>query len=283
MPAYRRWRLQQVWGVTEAELDRRELVATTRPAPSPRKTVKNPLREAADEAGPSDRPVKRKRKVGEGRVVLKLPRVTVPPPHDGPATVAAPYRVESSDLKRRLATLEGELAEARKEGSKWKADATASQARLKEAEQRNVQLERRMAAVQADAQAMEHALAQALAQRPLQRYEQLQRRISREFPRFPCRSPVNGSSQAAIEIWSYKKRGSSGRRCASSQPCRNGMRGIIPDSRRRPIGIGRWSGMRPIGYWPLCQSSRLTRATSGRRRTLTRSRTRPVARPFVQK
>ena len=67
--AYHRWQLQELWGVTEAELDWRELVAMTRPAPSPQKTIKNPLREAAGEAGPSKKVVKRKRAAGEGRVV----------------------------------------------------------------------------------------------------------------------------------------------------------------------------------------------------------------------
>jgi len=70
--AYRQWWVRELWGITEVELDWRELVATMRPAPSPQKMIKNPLQEAVSEAEPSKKVVKCKQAAGEGHVLLKL-------------------------------------------------------------------------------------------------------------------------------------------------------------------------------------------------------------------
>jgi hypothetical protein len=181
-----------LWGVTEAELDRRELVATTRPVSSPQKTIKNPLRGAAGEAGSSKKVVKRKRAAGEGRVMLKLPRVVPPPRREEPPTPTAPLRDVDSRLRRDLASAEDRIEALRREESASRASAGALQERLRAAEQRNAQLEGRMADVQEEARAMEHALAQALTQRSPQRFEQLQRRLDCEFLLILRRSRANG-------------------------------------------------------------------------------------------
>ena len=112
-----------MWGVTEAELDRRELVATTRPAPSPQKTIKNPLREAAGEAGPSKKVAKRKRAAGEGRVVLKLPRVVTPPRREEPPTPTVSLHEENSRLQCDLAIAEDRIGALRREELESRASA----------------------------------------------------------------------------------------------------------------------------------------------------------------
>jgi len=144
-----------LWGVTEAELDQRELVATTRPALSPQKTIKNPLREAAGEAGPSKKVAKRKWAAGEGRVVLKLPRVVTPPHREEPPTLTVSLREENSHLQRDLAIAEDRIGALRHEESESRASAGALQERLRVAEQRSAQLEGRVADVQEEARAME--------------------------------------------------------------------------------------------------------------------------------
>lgn len=164
--AYRRWRVQQMWGVDEATVVRLETAATAAGLMSPRKANKATSQPSGDEAGPSgaavvttspqrtitrprffvrdeeDEPssvrAKRKSRPEEVRVVLKLPRrsttttatttttTTMPTGTDSSAPASTPRG--AADEGKQAADL-SELAALREEASRLQRELEASERR----------------------------------------------------------------------------------------------------------------------------------------------------------
>lgn len=212
---YRRWRLQQLWEVDDAALDRLELAATTVGLASPRKTPKASPRVAPAGAGtsqasnslptttsatfsgasPSKGPgqVKRKRPVTSERVTLKIPKrtatasiIAVPPPEQG--TIRAPD-MEPVRTRLRLEECERELGALRERAQMWEDRAQAAQESWRVAEGRGTRLQVQVDDLREEVSGLRRALAVANEQGSREglesRVARLERRLERECSLFP--------------------------------------------------------------------------------------------------
>ncbi len=222
--AYRRWRIQQVWPVDDAELDRLELAATVlvtadsasprKPAPSPEKTIKRPPLPSEREVGSSrtaaatarEDPGKRKRVERDERLVVKIPRaarvseVTASVPrsrdHENLVEALAASQEEASRLRRQLEAQEREKEECRERAREWEERARSLSERWDMAEQRVDRLQAQAAEVHEEMAGLRHALSVANEQGSREELElriaQLERRVEREYSprRRSCATPL---------------------------------------------------------------------------------------------